>query len=394
MAIIVLGMGTAFILILCALPADISMLDASSIAGKMGKMNVLTFNFDWRDRYTFWSGLIGGTFLALSYFGTDQSQVSRYLTGKSIAQSRLGLLANGMVKIPMQFVILFLGIMVFVYYQFVPPPLFFNPGPVSEIRAGEQAEKYRGLEENFSRVHEQKQTQIREMITAERRGDAVVSSQATLSLMHLREEELGLRRKAAELIQANNPKADTSDTNYIFLTFVINVMPVGLIGLVLAAILSASMSSTSAELNALASTTVIDIYKRLIHSGRSERHYLRVSKIATVFWGMYAIGFALFADRLGSLIEAINILGSLFYGTILGLFLIAFFLKRIDGTPTFIAAILAELLVLGCFLFTKIPFLWYNVIGCLSMVVMASLFQMGYRGRPTCQPISSDGATE
>jgi Na+/proline symporter len=392
--IIFLGMSAAFILILRSLPADISFLDIPSIAGKMGKMNVLTFNFDWRDRYTFWSGLIGGTFLALSYFGTDQSQVSRYLTGKSIAQSRLGLLANGMVKIPMQFVILFLGIMVFVYYQFVPPPLSFNPVAVSQIRSGEQAEKYRGLEEKFSRVHIEKQTQIREMITAGRRGDSDLSRQATLSMMHLREEELGLRRQAAELIQANNPKSDANDTNYIFLSFVIHAMPVGLIGLVLAAILSASMSSSSAELNALASTTVIDIYKRLVHSGRSERHYLRVSKIATVFWGLYAIGFALFADRLGSLIEAINILGSLFYGTILGLFLIAFFLKRIEGTPTFIAAILAELLVLGCFLFTKIPFLWYNVIGCLSMVVMASLIQMGYRGRPTCPPISSDGAAE
>ena len=377
MAIITIGMGAAFILILRALPADISMLDASSIAGKMGKMNVLTFNFDWRDRYTFWSGLIGGTFLALSYFGTDQSQVSRYLTGKSIAQSRLGLLANGIVKIPMQFIILFLGIMVFAYYQFVPPPLFFNPGAVAQIRLGSQAERYRGLEEIFSRVHMQKQEQIREMITAERRGDVEVSRQATLSMMQLRDEELGLRRKAAELIQADNPNVDASDTNYIFLNFVISAMPVGLIGLVLAAILSASMSSTSSELNALASTTVIDIYKRLVHSGRSELHYLRVSKIATVFWGIYAIGFALFADRLGSLIEAINILGSLFYGTILGLFMIAFFLKRIEGTPTFMAAILAELLVLGCFWFTEIPFLWYNVIGCLSMVMMASLFQMG-----------------
>jgi Na+/proline symporter len=375
MTIIILGMGTAFFMIMRSLPSDISWLDSISVAGKMGRMNVLTFNFDWRDRYTFWSGLIGGAFLALSYFGADQSQVSRYLTGRSITESRMGLLANGIVKVPMQFIILFLGVMVFVYYQFVTPPLFFNPSAVSQIHSGAQSETYKKIEKDFALVHAKKQSQIRQMLAANRKGNESQSKQAIASMMKSRGEELALRKQAAGLIQEHVPGADSNDTNYIFLNFVTHTMPVGLIGLVLAAILSASMSSTSAELNALASTTVIDIYKRLVHSGRSERHYLAVSKIATVFWGMYAIGFALFADRLGSLIEAVNILGSLFYGSILGLFLVAFFFKRISGTPTFIAALLAEALVLGCFLFTKIPFLWYNVIGCASLVVMALLIQ-------------------
>ena len=368
MAIITLGMGLAFILILRALPTDVSGLDAVRIAGKMGKMNVLTFNFDWSDRYTFWSGLIGGTFLALSYFGTDQSQVSRYLTGRSVRESRVGLLANGIVKIPMQFAILLLGVLVFVYYQFVMPPLFFNPVEEAKVRAGAQSEDYSRLENDFARVHAEKQITIREALSS---GD----SGAIDSMRQLHSEELSLRAQAASLVRASGPNADANDTNYIFLSFVIGVMPIGLIGLILAAILAASMSSTSAELNALASTTVVDIYKRLICPDGGDRHYLIVSRAATVFWGIFAIGFALFANATGSLIEAVNILGSLFYGVILGLFLIAFFLKKVTGTPVFIAALISEALVLVCFFFTDIPYLWYNVIGCAVMTLLALLLQ-------------------
>jgi len=367
MAIITLGMGFAFIIALRALPADISGLDAMRAAGQMGKMNILTFNFNWSDRYTFWSGLIGGTFLALSYFGTDQSQVARYLTGRSIRESRVGLLANGIAKIPMQFAILLLGVLVFVYYQFALPPLFFNPVEEAKVRAGAQAEEYDRLESDFARVHAEKQIRIREALSY-----GVGSLE---SMRQLHSEELRLRGEAAGLIRASSANADANDTNYIFLSFVLSVMPVGLIGLVLAAILSASMSSTSAELNALASTTVIDLYKRLIRSDGSERHYLLVSRAATVFWGMAAVGFALFVDAKGSLVEAVNILGSLFYGVILGLFLIAFFLKKVTGTPVFIAALIAEALVLACFFFTNIPYLWYNVIGCLVMTLLALLLQ-------------------
>jgi len=372
-AIITMGMGFAFILVLRALPADISGLDAVRVAGQMGKMNVLTFNFDWRDRYTFWSGLIGGTFLALSYFGTDQSQVARYLTGRSVRESRVGLLANGIAKIPMQFAILLLGTLVFVYYQFALPPLFFNPVEEAKVRAGAQAEEYGRLESDFARVHAEKQVMIREALSS---GGGAVES-----MRQLRSQELSLRAQAAGLVRASGPNADANDTNYIFLSFVLGVMPAGLVGLVLAAILAASMSSTSAELNALASTTSIDIYKRLLRPEGSDRHYLLVSRAATVFWGMVAVGFALFVDAKGSLVEAVNILGSLFYGVILGLFLIAFFLKKVTGTPVFIAALSSEALVLACFFFTDIPYLWYNVIGCLVMTLLALLLQKFLPGR-------------
>jgi len=371
MAIITLGMGAAFYMILRLLPADISFLDAAHVAGKMGKLNVINFAFDWKDRYNIWSGLIGGTFLALSYFGTDQSQVQRYLSGRSIGQIRLGLLANGIVKVPMQFTILFAGAMIFVFYQFVTPPLFFNSVETANVNNSSYAEAYQKLEMQYERVHREKQDHIRDMLDAiEIHSDSDLNNTVE-KIQQTRETELGIRDEATELIQRANPDADTNDINYIFLSFVVNFLPVGLVGLILAAILSASMSSTSAELNALASVTVVDIYKRVCKKNASERHYLIASKLATVFWGIYAINFAMFANRLGSLIEAVNILGSLFYGTILGIFLIAFYFKKIGGHATFIAAIIAELTVLGCYFFSEIPYLWFNVIGCVLLITLA-----------------------
>lgn len=375
MGIITFGMVTAFVLILRALPPDVSWLDATALAGKLGKMNIITTQFDWRDRYNIWTGLIGGTFLALSYFGTDQSQVSRYLSGRSIAQSRIGLLANGLLKVPMQFAILFLGIMVFVYFQFVRPPLFFNSAEVARLTSGEQQGVYRSLENQFARVHAEKRLKLNSVLDARKRGDSTALAAEREELRRLYGQELKLRQEASDLVRETNPASDGSDTNYIFLSFVIGVMPAGLIGLVMAAILSASMSSTSAELNALASTTVVDIYKRVLRPGQSDAHYLKASRLATLFWGFYAIGFALFAERLGSLIEAVNILGSLFYGTILGIFLIAFYFRKIGGTATFISALFAEALVLLCFFFTDIPYLWYNVIACVVMVGLAWLLE-------------------
>ncbi len=371
MIIILVGMVSAFFMILHSLPADISFLDATKIAGKLGKLNVITFNFDWRDRYNFWSGLIGGTFLALSYFGTDQSQVQRYLAGKSIADSRIGLLANGIVKIPMQFCILFLGAMVFVFYQFTTPPLFFNSVEKENVKQGVYAAQFQNLEDKYENVHNEKKIKIREMISADNASDKKKFDDAVKIINESNKKELVIRDDAVNLIKKNNPGADTNDTNYIFLSFVINVLPAGLIGLILAAIFSASMSSTSAALNALASTTVIDIYKRMINPEASERRYLMVSKIATIFWGLVAISFALFANRLGSLIEAVNILGSLFYGTILGIFLIAFYFKKIGGGATFYSALIAEIFVIVCYIFTEIPYLWYNVIGCLVLIILA-----------------------
>jgi Na+/proline symporter len=357
------------------LPPDIGIIDSFHIAGKMGKLNTIDFSFNLNDRYTFWSGLIGGTFLALSYFGTDQSQVQRYLSGSSITQSRIGLLLNGIIKVPMQFFILLIGAMVFVFYQFVAPPLYFNPIEENKITNSKYSGEYSRLEGEYQNVHQNKKESIENLIYAINQENSDGINRAKEQILTENEQANLIRKEAIELIKENDPSSDGNDTNYIFLSFVLGFLPTGLIGLVLAAILSASMSSTSAELNALASTSVIDIYKRMIKKDGSEKHYLIASKISTVFWGGFAIFFALFANSLGSLIEAVNILGSLFYGTILGLFLVAFYIKRVGGSSVFIAAIIAELVVLLFFLFTDIPYLWFNFIGCVLVVVLAYVFE-------------------
>jgi solute:Na+ symporter, SSS family len=389
MAVIFVGMIAAFIMIFRLLPDDISVLDAIHVAGKSGKLNAIDFSFNLNDRYTFWSGLIGGTFLALSYFGTDQSQVQRYLSGSSIAQSRTGLLMNGMIKIPMQFFILFVGAMVFVFYQFVTPPLFFNPVQEQHLRTTEYVVEYENLEDEFAQLHQQKQEHLRSLLEAVNDKNDAQLIEERAEIGGLQANISSLQDKAKQLIKKANPSSDGNDTNYIFLSFVIGFLPVGLIGLVLAAILSASMSSTSAELNALASTTVVDIYKRMVRPKSSEKHYVKISKLATVFWGVYAIAFALFANSLGTLIEAVNILGSLFYGTILGLFLVAFYIKWVHGSATFIAALIAEIAVLLFYFFTDVPYLWFNFIGCVLVVVMAIIIQKIIPAKNTLPPLTS-----
>ncbi len=371
MIIITGAMLAAFFIVIYSLPADVSFGDAAFVAGKMGRLNAIDFSFDLNNRYTFWSGLIGGLFLALSYFGTDQSQVQRYLTGSSIAQSRLGLLVNGLVKVPMQFFILFLGAMVFVFYQFVAPPIFFNTVETDRIEASEYAPSYKALEAEYRRVFEEKQVELRRLIEAGRSGEEALVAAAERRVEEAQARMEAVRAQAIELLRRSNPELDPSDTNYIFLNFVTRYLPVGLVGLVIAAIFAASMSSTSGELNALASTTVVDIYRRLIKKDASPRHYVVASKVATALWGAYAIALAEYASRLGALIEAVNILGSLFYGTILGIFLVAFYLKRVSGTATFIAALVAEAAVVYAFLFTDISYLWYNVLGCGAVIVLA-----------------------
>jgi SSS family transporter len=373
LSIVTVGMAAALYMVFQRLPPDISFGNALQVAGKLGRLNVVNFAFDWKDRYNFWSGLIGGGFVALSYFGTDQSQVQRYLTGRSIAQSRLGLLANGIVKVPMQFIILFIGAMIFVFYQFVTPPLFFNPVESAQVKNSAYGEAYQRLETDFARLSEEKRGQLREMLAAIDAGKKEDLDGILEDLRKTRESEAAIRQDAVALIKKQDPLAEANDTNFIFLSFVTRFLPVGLVGLILAAILSASMASCASELNALASVTVIDIYRRLGRRNASERHYLHVSKLATVFWGLYAIAFAQFANHLGSLIEAVNIMGSLFYGTILGIFLVAFYFKKIGGNATFIAAIIAEVTVLLCYFFTKIPYLWFNVIGCLILVILAAI---------------------
>ncbi|MBP1767410.1 MAG: Na+/solute symporter [Candidatus Aminicenantes bacterium] len=382
LSIVLAGMAAALFMVFHKLPPDISFSNALQVAGKLDRLNAVNFAFDWKDRYNFWSGLIGGGFVALSYFGTDQSQVQRYLTGKSIAQSRLGLLANGVVKVPMQFIILFIGAMIFVFYQFVTPPLFFNPVETAQVKNSAYGEAYSKLETDHERLSREKQAQLRDMLDAIDAGKDEDQAMVLEKLRQTRESEAAIRRGAIELIKKQDPLAETNDTNYIFLSFVTRFLPAGLVGLILAAILSASMSASAAELNALASVTVIDIYKRLGRRNATDRHYLLVSRLATAFWGLYAIAFAQFANHLGSLIEAVNIMGSLFYGTILGIFLIAFYFKRIGGHATFVAAIIAELTVLTCYFFTEIPYLWFNVIGCVLLIVLAGLLNPLLGGRP------------
>ncbi|MBL7960432.1 sodium:solute symporter [bacterium] len=379
MIIITAGMIAAFGTMIYLLPPQLSFIDALHVAGKMEKLNTIDFSFNLNDRYTIWSGIIGGLFLQLAYFGTDQSQVGRYLTGQSVTQSRLGLLCNGLVKVPMQFSILFLGVMLFVFYQFVTPPVFFNTVETQKLQTGRYAADYKKLEEQHVTVFKDKEIHLNSLLTAIHDKDeskiAAIQRELKMSNDVLR----AIRSEATALMQANDPSANTNDANYIFLNFVITYLPVGLVGLVIAAIFAASMSSTASELNALASTTVVDIYRRLIkkqiHTSGDEKQTVLITKLATVFWGIYAIFFAQFASLLGSLIEAVNILGSLFYGTILGIFLVGFYMKFIRGTSVFFAAVVAEIAVILCFLFTEISFLWYNVIGCVLVMLFSLAFQ-------------------
>ncbi|MDX5422374.1 MAG: sodium:solute symporter [Hymenobacteraceae bacterium] len=375
MAVMMGGMIIAGIMVVSYLPENVGFGDAVAVAGKMGKMNVVDFSFDWDDRYNFWSGMTGGLFLALSYFGTDQSQVARYLGGKSVGESRLGLLFNGLLKIPMQFLILFIGVMVFVFYQFNQPPVFFNEAAKSKVYATEYADELRGLETRYTAIFEEKQEAVQGLVTALKADDetAISSAQGKVAALNsagkeVREEVKGLITKAA-------PDAETRDTDYVFISFVMKYLPAGLVGLLLAVIFSAAMSSTASELNALASTTVVDIYKRNVKQEGSPKHYLNASKMFTVAWGLIAILFATYASLLDNLIQAVNIIGSIFYGTILGIFLVAFYFKRIKGHAVFLAALMAEAVVLYCFYFTEIAFLWFNVIGCACVILFGFILQ-------------------
>lgn len=367
--------------VVALLPDGISWTTALRVAGQMGRLRAVDFSLDFHDRYTLWSGLIGGFFLALSYFGTDQSQVRGYLTGRSVAQSRLGLLLNGLVKVPMQFFILLTGVTVLAFHQFVAPPLYFNPVETARLRASPYAAEYAALEAEYAEAFRVQEAAARRLAAALQREDApdVEAARSALTTAQARIEDI--RQRVARLIQQVNPRAETSDVNYIFLSFVLRHFPSGLVGLMIAVVFAAAMSSVAAELNALASTTVVDVYRRMIRRTADERHYVVVSKAATLAWGILAIAFAGYAHRLGSLVEAVNILGSLFYGTILGIFLVAFFCKGIGGTATFLAALVAEAAVVACFLWTDISFLWYNAVGCLLVVGLAYPLQAFLRRR-------------
>ena len=372
MAIIFGGMFVAFLLILNYLPLDITFTKALEIAGASGKMEILDFSFDFDNKYTFWSGIIGGTFLALSYFGTDQSQVQRYLSGKSMKEMQMGLIFNGLLKIPMQFFILLVGVMVFVFYQFNSSPLHFNPSAVNDVLNSPYAAQYQDLQD--------KKNTLEIAIKKQQLNYAVLDNQGQkqtvlLDIKALQSQEDQLRISSKELIKKANPKAETNDKDYVFIHFILNNLPRGLIGLLLAVILSAAMSSTASELNALGSTTTIDLYRRN-NQGRSDKHYLTASKGFTMLWGIIAIGVACVANLFENLIELVNIIGSIFYGNVLGIFLLAFFFTYVKSRAVFIAAIITQGIIVYMWWIDLMPYLWLNVVGATLVIAIAFILQV------------------
>jgi SSS family transporter len=374
MAVIFLGMFIAAGFLISYLTDTMSFSEGIQVAGIMDKMEVIDWNFDPGSRYNIWSGILGGFFLQLSYFGTDQSQVQRYLSGSSVKESRLGLMFNGLLKIPMQFFILFVGILLFLFYQFVMPPLHFNAENVENVKQSEYAMQYEALEEKQQTVFDAKKDLILQF------NENPENEELKTAIQGYHKEEQTLMKESKDLILKANPDATTEDDDYIFITFVTNFLPIGLIGLLLAVIFSAAMSSTSAELNALASTTTVDIYKRNIKQDGDENHYLIRSKLFTFMFGVLAIIFAVMADLFDNLIEAVNILGSLFYGTILGVFLVAFFFKKVKGNAVFIAALISQAIIIALYTLNRyevidLAYLWYNLIAPGLVIGFALVLQ-------------------
>lgn len=376
MSVIFAGLFLAAYMVVHLLPDNVSFSDALHIAGKMEKLNAIDTKFDVNNKYNIWSGIIGGFFLQLSYFGTDQSQVGRYLTGKSIAQSRLGLVMNGLVKIPMQFFILLIGVMVFTFYQFHQSPIFFNKVEVNRMQNSEYKENFKALEKAYIIAHNEKQIEVNKLIEAIHSNDETTINTARTNVQAADQKSNVIRKEATALMQKNNPKADVNDTNYIFLNFITTELPIGVVGLLIAIIFLASMGSMASGLNSLASTTIIDFYKRLFKKEESDKSYLSASRWTTVIWGLFCIIVAFYASRVGNLIEAVNILGSLFYGTILGIFLVAFYMKHISGTAVFYAALIAEAFIVYAWITDLTAFLWLNVIGCLLVMGFAFIIQL------------------
>jgi solute:Na+ symporter, SSS family len=375
MSIIFGGLFLAAYMVVHLLPANVGFIDALHLAGKMDKLNAIDTTFDVNNKYNLWSGIIGGFFLQLSYFGTDQSQVGRYLTGSSIKQSRLGLIMNGLVKIPMQFFILLIGVLVFVFYQFYSAPIFFNAVEVKRIENSVYKQEYKQLVEAYQLNHDQKQKEINTLLNSIHTNNTKVLDETKTNLQAANAKSKAIRKQVTDLMLKNYAKADVNDSNYIFLSFITQQLPVGVVGILIAIIFLAAMGSTASGLNSLASTTVVDFYKRLIKKQANEKTYLNASRWATLAWGIFCIIVAFFASRLGNLIEAVNILGSLFYGTILGIFLVAFYMKKINGTAIFFAALVAEVFVGWAWLTNLTAFLWLNVIGCLLVTVFALSIQ-------------------
>lgn len=373
MTIIMGGMILAGIMAYRLIPTDVTFGETVQLAGELGKLNIVTTNFSLSDRFNIWSGLIASTFLFLSYFGTDQSQVSRYLGGKSLTESRMGLIFNGLLKIPMQFIILFIGVLVFVFYLFNQPPVFHNQTLKNRVANTEYAGAINELESNYSSVYQQKQQAISTLLEGIRQDDEPSMEASKKVYYTLKKQEDSIRTEVKKTISSAIPGAKTQDRDYMFLNFVLSYLPHGIIGLLLAVMFSAAMSSMASELNALASTTTVDIYKRSFKPEASPLHYLHASRFFTIMWALIAMAFAMLANMAENLIQFVNIVGSLFYGTILGIFLVAFYMKSIRGNSVFIAAVVGELAVLACYFFyyDEIAFLYYNIIGCVLVVTVS-----------------------
>jgi SSS family solute:Na+ symporter len=390
MLIMLLGMIAAFVFILLRLPAEMTVSDAFHVAGNLGKTQAVDFEFDPSSRYNFWSGTIGAFFLFLAYFGTDQSQVGRYLSGKTLAESRMGLLLNGMLKIPMQTLILLIGVMVFVFYQFHEAPVHFKTSDLKKIEGTVYEDSLKNLEQTYHGLFEEKKQYLYGMIAATKAQDQAAIESNKLQIQALEKASQVVRDSVNSLIKKQDPTADTRDRDYIFISFVLKNLPVGLVGLILAAIFCASWSTTASELTALSSTCVVDIYRRSFAQGKSDRHYLFASRFFTLLWGVFIVIFASSVTLPENLIQAVNIIGSFFYGTLLGVFLTAFFLKRVGGTAVFIGAIAALATVLSVY-YGKIldtlsiaisgealnlEYLWLNPIGCFTVMIVASIAQI------------------
>ncbi|NLP56636.1 sodium:solute symporter [Lutibacter sp. B1] len=363
LTVIFTGMFIAFFLIISYLPDGITFTKALEIAGDSGKMNILDFSFDLENRYTFWSGIIGGSFLALSYFGTDQSQVQRYLSGKSVKEMQLGLVFNGLLKVPMQFFILLVGVMVFVFYQFNDTPLNFNPSGKESVLKSEFSKEYKELELQHKQIEESK----KELLLSN-----FIDTEAVQTL---NDNDKILREKAKKIITKANSSVETNDKDYVFIHFILNYLPKGLIGLLLAVILSAAMSSTASELNALASTTAMDLYKRNLKVPKNDEHFVKVSKWFTLMWGIIAITIACIANLFDNLIQLVNIIGSIFYGNVLGIFLLAFFVKFVKSNAVFVAAIITQIIVIIGWNYDWMPYLWLNLFGSMLVMGIAILIQ-------------------
>ncbi|SCX91354.1 sodium:solute symporter [Flavobacterium caeni] len=390
MFVIMTGMFLTFFLILHLLPNDMTLSNALHIAGANDKMDIVDFSYDPETRYTFWSGITGGFFLMLSYFGTDQSQVGRYLSGKSVRESQMGLIMNGFLKVPMQFFILLIGVMVFVFFQFNPVPLNFNPNNKTTVENSKYRNEYRLLENKLERLSEaKKEINLLYMDHLNQNYDNPILRK---ELVALSSKENDLREEARELIAKADPKSETNDKDYVFIHFILNYLPKGLIGLLLAVILSAAMSSTASGINALASTTAIDIYKRNVKGHKNERHFVNATKFFTLMWGVIAILFACVGTLFENLIQLVNIIGSIFYGTVLGIFLVGFYIKYVKANAMFWGAAVSQSVVLYIYYFfihiqpkgeEKLGYLWLNFIGAMLAIVLSVMAQTFVKSKTT-----------